>query len=47
VLARLDGPLLDPAWEVSEVGLEDIILAYMSQDEALTAGPLSMAGGTA
>jgi ABC-2 type transport system ATP-binding protein len=47
VLARLDGPLLDPAWEVSEVGLEDIILAYMSQDEALTAGPLSMAGGAA
>ena len=47
VLARLDGPVLDPAWEVSEVGLEDIILAYMSQDETLTAGPLSMAGGTA
>jgi hypothetical protein len=39
--------VLDPAWEVSEVGLEDIILAYMSQDEVLTAGPLSMAGGTA
>jgi GntR family transcriptional regulator len=47
VLARLDGPVPDPAWEVSEVGLEDIILAYMSHDEALTAGPLSMAGGTA
>ena len=47
VLARLDGPVLDPAWEVSEVGLEDIILAYMSEDEALTAGPLSIAGGTA
>ncbi len=46
VLARLDGPVPDPAWEVSEVGLEDIILAYMSQDETLTAGPLSMAGGT-
>ena len=47
VLARLDGPVLDPAWEVSEVGLEDIILAYMSEDQALTAGPLSIAGGTA
>ena len=47
VLARLDGPVPDPAWQVSEVGLEDIILAYMSQDETLTAGPLSMAGGTA
>jgi ABC-2 type transport system ATP-binding protein len=47
VLARLDGPVLDPAWEVSEVGIEDIILAYMSEDQALTAGPLSIAGGTA
>ena len=47
VLARLDGPVLDPAWEVSEVGLEDIILGYMSQDEELTAGPLALAGGTA
>jgi ABC-2 type transport system ATP-binding protein len=45
VLARLDGPVLDPAWEVSEVGLEDTILAYMSQDEALAAGSLSIAGG--
>jgi ABC-2 type transport system ATP-binding protein len=45
VLARLDGPVLDPAWEVSEVGLEDIILAYMAQDEALSAGPLNIAGG--
>ncbi len=47
VLARLDGPVLDPAWQVSEVGLEDIILAYMSEDEAVAAGPLSLAGGTA
>jgi ABC-2 type transport system ATP-binding protein len=47
VLARLDRPVLDPAWEVSEVGLEDIILAYMAQDEELTAGPLSIAGGDA
>jgi ABC-2 type transport system ATP-binding protein len=47
VLAHLDGPVLDPAWEVSEVGLEDIILAYMAEDEALAAGPLSIAGGNA
>ena len=47
VLSRLDGPVLDPAWEVSEVGLEDIILAYMAEDQALAAGPLSLAGGTA
>jgi ABC-2 type transport system ATP-binding protein len=47
VLIRLDGPVLDPAWEVSEIGLEDIILAYMAQDEALRAGSLSIAGGAA
>jgi len=47
VLVRLDGPVLDPAWETSEVGLEDVILAYMAQDEALTAGSLSIAGGAA
>ena len=47
VLARLDGPVLDPAWAVSEVGLEDIILAYMSENQAVAAGPLSLAEGTA
>jgi ABC-2 type transport system ATP-binding protein len=47
VLVRLDGPVADPAWEVSQVGLEDIILAYMSEDEAVAAGPLTIAGGTA
>ena len=47
VLVRLEGLVLDPAWEVSEVGLEDIILGYMAQDEALTAGSLSIAGGAA
>jgi ABC-2 type transport system ATP-binding protein len=29
LLARLDGPLLDPSWDVHEVALEDIVLAYM------------------
>jgi len=27
LLVRLDGPILDPAWEVSEVALEEIVLA--------------------
>ena len=44
LLVRLNGPVLDPTWEVSEVGLEDIIMAYMGQDDALTAGPLSRIG---
>jgi ABC-2 type transport system ATP-binding protein len=31
LLVRTSGPVLDPAWTVSEVGLEDLVLAYMSQ----------------
>ncbi len=44
LLVHLNGPLLDPVWEVSEVGLEDIIMAYMDQDDSLSAGPLSLIG---
>lgn len=44
LLVHLNGPVLDPTWEVSEVGLEDIIMAYMGQEDALTAGPLSLIG---
>ncbi len=29
---RLNGPLLDPGWDVTELGLEDIALAYMGRD---------------
>ena len=35
LLVRTSGPVLDPAWTVSEVGLEDLVLAYMKQ----AAGP--------
>jgi ABC-2 type transport system ATP-binding protein len=31
LLVRAEGPVLDPAWTVSEVGLEDLVLAYMKQ----------------
>jgi ABC-2 type transport system ATP-binding protein len=31
LLVRTSGPVLDPAWTISEVGLEDLVLAYMSQ----------------
>src|SRR5204863_9222931 len=31
LLVRTSGPVLDPAWTVSEVGLEDLVLAYMRQ----------------
>ncbi|HEX3714267.1 MAG TPA: ABC transporter ATP-binding protein [Trebonia sp.] len=31
LLVRIAGKILDPAWTVSDVGLEDVVLAYMSQ----------------
>ena len=31
LLVRTNGPLFDPSWEVQEVALEDIVLAYLSQ----------------
>ncbi len=44
VLVRLDGPVLDPSWEVIEVGLEDIVLAYMGADDSLGSVELSGVG---
>jgi ABC-2 type transport system ATP-binding protein len=46
LLVRLHGPVLDPSWEISEVGLEDIILAYMGQEDSVSGGPLSLIGAT-
>jgi len=31
LLVRLNGALFDPAWEVRDVSLEDIVLAYLGQ----------------
>jgi ABC-2 type transport system ATP-binding protein len=31
LLVRTDGPVLDPAWAVKPVGMEDLVLAYMSR----------------
>jgi ABC-2 type transport system ATP-binding protein len=31
---RTDEPVHDPAWQVEELGLEDLVLAYMGQDAA-------------
>jgi len=28
---RTDGPIIDPRWEVEEVGLEDLVLAYLGR----------------
>lgn len=31
LLVRTDGPIHDPAWTVEQVGLEDLVLAYMAR----------------
>ena len=32
LIVRHDGPILDPAWNVSDVGLEDLVLAYIGRN---------------
>jgi ABC-2 type transport system ATP-binding protein len=32
LLARLNGPVIDPAFQVSEVSLEELVLAYLGED---------------
>jgi ABC-2 type transport system ATP-binding protein len=44
LLARTDGPVLDPSWQVEEVGLEDVILAYMGQEEVDGFAPVASLG---
>ncbi len=34
LLVRTDGPIHDPAWTVGQLGLEDLVLAYMGQTAA-------------
>jgi ABC-2 type transport system ATP-binding protein len=36
---RLRGPLVDPNWDVQELGLEEIMLAYLSLREPAASGP--------
>ena len=36
LLVRTDGPVLDPAWAVTPVSLEDLVLAYMSRADNAT-----------
>jgi len=35
LLVRTDGPILDPSWTVREIGLEDLVLAYLGQPNAI------------
>ncbi|HWA64846.1 MAG TPA: ABC transporter ATP-binding protein [Mycobacteriales bacterium] len=42
-VVRTTAPILDPAWQVEELSLEDIVLAYMGgADEAVSAGRSTM-----
>jgi ABC-2 type transport system ATP-binding protein len=43
LLVRSDGAVFDPAWTVSEVNLEDLVLAYMSRRGAESRSPSSLA----
>jgi len=44
LLVRGNAPVLDPAWESDEVGLEEMVLAYMGQDAAPTEPHLTAVG---
>jgi ABC-2 type transport system ATP-binding protein len=39
LLVRTTAPILDPAWVVSDIGLEDLVLAYMAGAATTQAGP--------
>ena len=47
LLVRLQGPVVDPAFEVSEVSLEELALAYLGEEVPPAQAParLSLAGG--
>jgi ABC-2 type transport system ATP-binding protein len=44
LLVRGNAPVIDPAWETSEVGLEEMVLAYMGQDTAPAISDLASVG---
>jgi hypothetical protein len=32
LLVRIDGRVVDPSWSMDEIGLEDLLLAYMAPE---------------
>ncbi len=45
LLIRRNGPVIDPAFQATDVGLEELVLAYMGQDATIPAlGHLTAAG---
>jgi ABC-2 type transport system ATP-binding protein len=47
LLVRTDGPIVDPTWSVDEIGLEDLLLAYMTPEEMPTPQPPQAPGDRA
>ncbi len=44
MLVRLNGPVIDPAFQASDVGLEELVLGYMGQDAPPPLAHLSTVG---
>ena len=44
LLVRLNGPVIDPAFQASDVGLEELVLGYMGQDAPPPLAHLSTVG---
>jgi hypothetical protein len=44
MLVRSDEPVLDPSWSVSQIGMEDLVLAYMGQARDVGPGVTDQAG---
>ena len=40
LLARLDRPVVDPSWSGDEIGLEELLLAYMAPERLPRPSPL-------
>jgi ABC-2 type transport system ATP-binding protein len=43
LFVRTDGPIVDPAWTIHEVGLEELVLAYLGQPSASALPPPRLA----
>jgi len=45
MLIQLNGPVIDPAYQVSHVGLEELVLAYLGEDAPPALAQLTTVGG--
>jgi hypothetical protein len=44
LLVRLNGPVIDPAYQAEDVAFEELVLAYMGADEASAGKHLTTVG---